>query len=672
MANEGEKAFRSLIETITKDDPQTKLSPEAITRLTEKLGEIVGYDAGKDFTPVRNERGELLNEEGLPIIDITEPLQSSQADDSVFFDPQPLVSLDKVSDAVRERLRLQRNRILDALEQEEHQEEQKQRHTEKEQLSEAVRQQKEAAANEKERLQRAKEMQKKMGKALLLNMAESKQQEEKAKEEQRIRDEQEEARRRSASPFKKKNVTFSDSPQLFSPVKEDQAWGDVSPGRIQPMKRPNLLSEKVADNQTMKMNVVERRPAGIANLLKPPEPQKDSDDESETDVEENSFISLANLRRHSPPPPSPPSSDNEQESDNELEEEVDFDQATLQRQVELEYHRKRGTIGQDAASLIQSTSDAGTEHNTEDTLGISKGDSLKPAISHYRANRLVSAYGATNPSQAASDFIVPAASARTMQNAIRRGKLDSDGSLVGGEDDSASEAEDDAMREVLELLKKGEIYNIGPNGDPIYVLPKEDASTSTANPTETVTALGLREDPNKLPPLPTKVPASKFKLSRLAAGRPSQVAETPSESSTPITHQGRSSPKGASPLTSPAPINATLEPVTIDSPSFAPPPSAASGSAATSPPVFSMIVESPSFPRPTGKPQPLSQLPLPAPAPVVERRSTRPERPPTVLATTVRESRPPQKAGTPADSNPRNTTPESPKKVSKFKRERMQ
>jgi hypothetical protein len=54
-------AFRSLIETITKDDPQTKLSPEAITRLTEKLGEIVGYDAGKDFAPVRNERGEVCS-----------------------------------------------------------------------------------------------------------------------------------------------------------------------------------------------------------------------------------------------------------------------------------------------------------------------------------------------------------------------------------------------------------------------------------------------------------------------------------------------------------------------------------------------------------------------------------------------------------------------------------
>jgi len=51
-----------LINTITKDDPETNLSPEAIDRLTQKLSEIVGYDAVKDFTPGnRNERGEVCS-----------------------------------------------------------------------------------------------------------------------------------------------------------------------------------------------------------------------------------------------------------------------------------------------------------------------------------------------------------------------------------------------------------------------------------------------------------------------------------------------------------------------------------------------------------------------------------------------------------------------------------
>ena len=263
-----------------------------------------------------------------------------------------------------------------------------------------------------------------------------------------------------------------------------------------------------------------------------------------------------------------------------------------------------------------------------------------------------------------------------MQNAIRRGKLDSDGSLVGGEDDSASEAGDDAMQEVLELLKKGEVYNIGPNGDPIYVLPKEDNAASSANLTETAVALGLttKEDENKFPPLSAKVPVSKFKVSRLAVGRPPQTPQTPSEANTPVSHQERSSPKleGMSPLPSSAPCIVTSEPHTIESPSYTQ--SLSTGdSAASSHPAFSMIVESPSFPRP--QPSSSSQAALPVgPAPVVERRSTRPERPPTVMVTTVRESKPPQKVGTTAGDNSSggNTIVEPAKRVSKFKRERMQ
>ncbi|KAF5315883.1 hypothetical protein D9611_004968 [Ephemerocybe angulata] len=641
----------------------------AITRLTEKLGEIVGLDAVKDFNAGRNERGELVNEEGLPIIDITEPEPVTE-DGSFVPYPDPIFKLEQVSAPVRDRLREKRDSILDALEQEERNEEERERQQEREELAASARKRAEASQNEKERQNNAKELQKKMGKALLRNITESKEQAERAKLELKVRDELEEARRKAASPSKKKNVTFADEPELFSPDKEKEEWGDLTPGRIQPMKRPSLLSETAA-KPTMQMNVVERRPTRPVSPPRPTQPERDSDDESDDGLLESHDAS-------SPPDSGP-------ESDNELDEETDFDFAALQRQVQLEYHRKRAVIGQDAASLIQSSSEPDPDApNPDDTAGITKGDTSKPAISQYRASRLLSAYGATTPSGAASDFIVPAASARTLQTAIRTGKLDEDGKLVGGEDDSASEAEDETMQEVLELLKKGEVYNLGPNGEPIAALPADPsaapASSSTSKATPTAAALGLTSESKKLPPLATKAPMSKFKLARGAGGRTPEGTETTtpaSESATPVNDLARSSPKevGTPPTAISTPLPTGMPSMIVDSPSFAPPAGAASSSAAPpSHPAFSMIVESPSSPRPgsTPKAQPSSNAPpLPAgplPGQVVERKTARPTRPPTLISSTVKESRPVQeKPSAPADS-----PSEPPKKVSRFKRDRMQ
>jgi hypothetical protein len=312
----------------------------------------------------------------------------------------------------------------------------------------------------------------------------------------------------------------------------------------------------------------------------------------------------------------------------------------------------------------------------EDTLGITKGDSSKPTMSQYRASRLLSAYGTANPSSA-SNFVVPAASAKTMQSAIRTGKIDDEGKLVGGEDDSASEAEDDAMQEVLELLKRGEVYNLGPNGEPIHHLPPKD-DQAKAKPTETAAALGLNEESRKLPPLSTKHPISKFKVSRAAAGR----NETPiSESATPVNNLERSSPKLSSP-------SGPIPPMVVGSPSFVPPPGIDQTLMAGQPPLdpFSMIVDSPSFPRPAVKAKAPAAVassgsaPAPKPAPiptpvasrVMERKSSRPNRPPTVIASGIREAKP---LATPAAqaSQSEDTAPtEPPKKVSRFKMQRMQ
>lgn len=186
----------------------------------------------------------------------------------------------------------------------------------------------------------AKELQKKMGKALLKSIAESKDKAEKAKEEQRIKDEEEAAKRKASSTKERKSVKFAE-PDSEDEGERKEDWGDVVPGKIKPMKRPNLLSQSTT-KETMKMNVVERRPARPVSPPRPTVPDKDSDDESDV----------------------APPSDDELQSDNELEEEADFDFANLQRQVQLEYYRKRATIGQDAASLIQTASEPEPELTT--------------------------------------------------------------------------------------------------------------------------------------------------------------------------------------------------------------------------------------------------------------------------------------------------------------------
>lgn len=285
---------------------------------------------------------QLVNEEGLPIIDITEPEPPTDSQGSFIPYPEPVVSLKHISAPVRERLREKRESILDALEREEAEEEERERRREREELQKLSRKR----ASEQERQKTARELQKKMGKALLRSVAQSKEEAAKAQQTLQIQDEQEEARRRAASPSKKKNVTFANEPELFSPEKEQEDWGDLIPGRVQPLKRPTLLSE-TSEKQTMKMNVVERRPSRPSVPQTPIQPTRDSDDESDGEVDPSYDTQQ------------PPDSDSEQEleSDTELEEETDFDYASIQRQVQLEYARMRSTIGQDAASLIHSTSE---------------------------------------------------------------------------------------------------------------------------------------------------------------------------------------------------------------------------------------------------------------------------------------------------------------------------
>lgn len=230
---------------------------------------------------------------------------------------------------------------------------------------------------------------------------------------------------------------------------------------------------------------------------------------------------------------------------------------------------------------------------------------------------------------------LPASGYQTLQRAIRTGRLEND-RLVGGDDgESASEPEDESVKEVLELLKKGEVHNLGPTLDPS--IPNTDAPPSRPLATNKSGINGISgsisqtqtqtQEVHESTVSTTKPKVSKFKLNR------SQNSNhfRPESPATPTSTAGRSSPK--MPPTSTSSAASTLN----NSPQVGPTP-------------LSMVVESPSFP-PPGPPQP-------------DASGRRLDRPPTIISAAVLES-----------SGSRNTRPQNQndgkeRKVSRFMEER--
>ncbi|KIM48803.1 hypothetical protein M413DRAFT_437979 [Hebeloma cylindrosporum] len=665
LAEGGDESFRALIQAIIPDSglgPNGKLSGQDVAKLTEKLSELVGPSAAQGFQQTRNERGELVNEEGLPIIDITEPLEVSFTRSTTDSQPpavtvEPLIPLATLPSTTQQRLRERRNRILDLLEEEEARAEKTDKRRELESKEENLTKNEEAAAREK---RDARELQKKMGRALLQNMGKAREKEEQKREAQRLLDE--EADRRRSPSIKKKTVAFAEAVDRVENVEDDSVqenWGDVIPARLGHNNRPTLMSQNLLDNLPMKSSVVERVPGGQPTLPKSPRPTQhafDSDDESD------------------------PGADSESETEAGVDDEpvleqdeVDFDLAQHQREIALEYYRKRSTLGGEAAAAMMNHS-----HSKDEIPDDLPRETTKPAVSQFRASRFAEAYNAVTPTSETSSTslaasIIPVSSAKTIQKAVRTGKINTDGKLVGGEADSASEEENEEIQEILHLLRKGEVYNLGPDGNYLHTVPSRGGNeTPSASASSSSNANAQRAD--SLPPPSMLSKGSKFKVSRLAMGRPqSNVAsipgplstETLSPSVTPVSHASRSSPKLNSPeLTSSTAADKFA--ATIHSPS----PEKLSSQNSSS---FSMIIDSPSFPAPHGPPSTSmpSQMVVPSPSfpppppPPPQASTSRPHRPPTVLASTVRESTSQQSTSINASVGT------SEKKVSRFKAERM-
>ncbi|KAJ7583001.1 hypothetical protein C8J56DRAFT_956275 [Mycena floridula] len=527
LNDEGPKAFQALLQSLAPElQNEPNMTPETLQKLSGKMTELLGEDAAKQLlsgAPIQP----ALNEEGLPILEITEPVTGADAT-VLRSDDLDLLPLKSLPVSERDRKRRERDRILDLLEAEEQAVHDHALDDALARRQDAIRKQEESSMNQTDRLKAQREMQKKMGKALIRNITQAKEREEEAA---RLEQESLPVPQSRASFKKKKSVTFSekidikpDSPATPSIIE----WGDVVPGRLRPSTRPSVVSKSTLP---MKSSVVERLPSTPAISTRP---LADSDDESE-------------------PPTSESESELELDHDAELEDELDFDMAQHQREIALEYHQKRKKLGVNGISLVP-------DGSLEEELS----PHGKPVISRFKATRLAASFNTSNPDgQSLTGSVVPETAARTIQNSIRLGKLDEKGQLVG--EDSDEETEE--AREIMELLRKGEVFNAGPDGH----APSARSSAKTELPS--------------VKPLPPRASSSKFKLSRGQNDRPSS-AQTPSAMS-----------------------------MIIESPSFpSPHPSTA---------FSSMIIESPSFP---------SAAPSANP-------SRRPVEPPTVMASTVRESR---------------------------------
>jgi hypothetical protein len=256
-----------------------------------------------------------------------------------------------LSPAEKARRKAERERILDLLEEEERIQEQQDARAARERYQRELEKRKEAAKTEMENLKRARELQKKMGRALIRSVVESRDKEEKekaalAEHDRLVAD--------NKAPRTKKSVSFADDIDENGRIKSPQPekavdWGDVVPATL----RSN--GNRQHPKQPMKLHVVERHPRGLGQTASQymPDSDDDSDLDSSVDVPEdpdsdNGFLSDRQSRQ-----PNQCDEDfivDEQISDWEGE---DFDYAQHQREIALAYYEKRQSVAAQAASAMR-------------------------------------------------------------------------------------------------------------------------------------------------------------------------------------------------------------------------------------------------------------------------------------------------------------------------------
>lgn len=297
-----------------------------------------------------------MNAEGLPIIDINEPVSTTE--EVTFrptgtFDDPDVLPLWTLSEQEKTRRKAERERILDILEEEERVEQERDRVASRERLQAELEKRKEAAKTEMENLKRARELQKKMGRALIRNVIETRDRDEQDRTQQALEDKEKEEAKKALKP--KKSVSFADvddESDSETPVQRKGKavdWGDVSPARLRSQLKSPVLPKTQTQKQPMKMEVVERIPGGQQPHTPTNAHIADSDDESEPDSQ-----SVENDGRQKQEDASNSSATGFEASDGGDPEwdEDDLDYAHHQREIALAYFEKRAAIGAQVSSAI--------------------------------------------------------------------------------------------------------------------------------------------------------------------------------------------------------------------------------------------------------------------------------------------------------------------------------
>jgi hypothetical protein len=346
-------ALQALLTKLSPEDTQDgkPMTPEQLAKISDKLGDLLG-DAGAEHRNQRGEvrspparqrfvshNGQLVNEEGLPIIEIAEPIPAVAPSPAFAQLPSSTVVADAVlsqtplSPQARERERAELDAFFDLMEEEEAEEEARAAMRERQREREEHEQRKAHAAKELERIRAAKSVQKKMGQALLRGLGDPTQITPGAPAE------------KEKGKGKGKKVAFAEGTADEKPVASSSRVLDApAPGKFRPADQGHPMKFKVVERVLTKAPPV---PHITATLTAAPE--GDSDDESAVATSEDS---VGGARDSLPTSDASDGDDDEPPVDPVLADEIDFDQAMHQREVALAYYEKRAVVGQDTARAM--------------------------------------------------------------------------------------------------------------------------------------------------------------------------------------------------------------------------------------------------------------------------------------------------------------------------------
>lgn len=269
---------------------------------------------------------QLLNEEGLPIIEISEPvsdIDNAYGAGSILRD-DPIVPISSLTEAQLDIRRRERDRILDQLEEEEEEKRVQEEQREVVKDKREYEKRKERVKDDLDKLKSAKAMQKKMGKALLRSLAEDREKETKKAPAASFPAEKRPATRPS------KTVSFSEETK--------EADADVPSSR----KHSRVDDKEVA---IMQPTVIERTPS-ISTIRKPfsatPLSRSRSDQTRSTEPMKYATPLYSQSIEHG-------YSDSEDTSDTQVEDadsaDEEFEFAREQRELALEYLERKQRMG---------------------------------------------------------------------------------------------------------------------------------------------------------------------------------------------------------------------------------------------------------------------------------------------------------------------------------------